>query len=67
MNLLLNPLAPQDHIPLGITWVTSQLLKLVTALFNPVPLDTIMILKDQLPTAVLVNGGNLLPALHPIR
>ncbi len=39
MDLLLNPLAPQDYIPLGITWVASWLLELVAALFNPVPLD----------------------------
>jgi hypothetical protein len=63
MESLLNPLASQDHIPLGITWVTSQLLELVAALFYPVPLGVIVILKDPL---VVVEGWNLLSALHPV-
>jgi len=32
VDSLLNPLAPQDHFPLGITWVAHQLLELVAAL-----------------------------------
>jgi len=43
MDLLLNLIAPQDHIPLGITWVASGLLELEAALLNPVPLDIVMI------------------------
>jgi hypothetical protein len=63
MDSLLNPLAAQDHFPLGITWGASWLPELVAALLNPVPLHIIVILKDQLSTTVLVVGWNLLPAL----
>jgi len=41
MDLLLNPLASQDHIPLGITWSAGWLLKFVAALLYPVPLDIV--------------------------
>ncbi len=61
MDSLLNLPASQDYIPLGINWVASCLLELVAALLDPVPLDIIMIPKDQLPTVVLVKGCNLLP------
>jgi hypothetical protein len=54
IDSLLNPLAPQDHIPLGITWVASWLLELITALLNPVPLQVVLFLRDQLTTMVLV-------------
>jgi hypothetical protein len=67
MDSLLNLLAPQDHIPLGITWVASQLLEFITALFGPVPLHIIAIPKDHLPTTGLLEGCNLFPALCPIR
>jgi hypothetical protein len=66
MDSLLNLLAPQDHIPLGITWVASWLLELAATLFDSVPLDIIMVLKDQLPRTVLIEGCNLYPTLSPI-
>jgi hypothetical protein len=46
--------------------VTSGLLELVAALFDPVPLDIIVVLKDQLPRTVLIEGCTLYPALNPI-
>jgi len=45
MILLLDPLAPQEHYPLGITWVASWLFKLVAALFDPVLLHVIILSK----------------------
>jgi hypothetical protein len=39
------------------------MLKLVTAPFNPVSFDIIMVLQDKLPTTVLIEGCHLLPAL----
>jgi len=39
----MNPLVPQDHIPLGITWITSGLLELVASLLHPVSLHVIVI------------------------
>jgi hypothetical protein len=53
MDSLLNLLAPKDHIPLGITWVASQLLEFITALFGPVPFHIIVIPKDHLFTSAL--------------
>jgi len=66
MDPLLNPLASQDHVPLGITWVASWLLELVAALFNPVLLHIFMVMKNKLTGTVLVNGCHLVPALSPI-
>jgi hypothetical protein len=66
MDLLLNPLATQDHTPLEITWSAGWLLEFVAALLYPVPLDIIMIPKDQLTTSGLVEGCNLCPTLHRI-
>jgi hypothetical protein len=66
MDSLLNPLAPQDNITLGITRDTSWLLKFVAALLDPVPLHIVTIPKDQLTTMVLVEGCNLYSTLSPI-
>jgi hypothetical protein len=63
---LLNPLVYQDHIPLGIICIASWLLELVAALFDPVMLPVILILKDLISTVLLVEGDNLLPGMHPI-
>jgi hypothetical protein len=54
-----NLLAPQDHNPLGITWGASQLLKLVTALVRPVPLDVMMVSEQILTAPCLVQHRNL--------
>jgi hypothetical protein len=63
----MNPLAPQDHVPLGITWVASGFPELVTALVHPVPLDIVMVLEHHLTTPSLVERRNLLPRLSSIR
>jgi len=61
-----NPLAPQDHVPLGITWGASRLLKLVAALVRPVPLDVVVVSEQTLTAPCLVKRRNLLPRLSPI-
>ena len=66
MDLLLNLLASQDHIPLGITWSASRLLELVAALLYPVSLHVIMIPKDQFAATRLVEDCNFGPTLCPI-
>jgi hypothetical protein len=66
MDSLLDPLAPQDHIPLGITWVASWLFKLVAALFNPVPLHIIVLPNRQFTSRDLIEPCHLCPALSPI-
>ena len=62
----MNPLAPQDHVPLGITWGASGFLKLVAALVNPVPLDVIMVSGHHLTATSLAEYCNLLPHMSPI-
>ena len=62
----MNPLATQDHVPLGITWVAHRLLKLVATLIDPVSLHILVISKHQLTTLLLVEKSKLLPALSPI-
>jgi hypothetical protein len=66
MDSLLNPLASQDHIPLGITCCADRLLELEATLLYPVSLHIIMIQKDQLTTSRLVEGCNFGPTLCPI-
>ena len=66
MDSPLNPLASQDHVPLGITLVASRLLELVTALFDPVPLNIFVVTKNKLTGTVLVKGCHLNPPLSPI-
>jgi hypothetical protein len=63
---LLNPLASQDHDPLGIPWVAHELFKLVATLIHPVSLHVIVIMKHFLSAAMLVHGCNLLPQLSPL-
>jgi hypothetical protein len=63
---VLNPLAMQDHVPLGITWVAHWLLELFATFIDPVLLDILVIPKHQLTTLLLVEKSNLLPALSPI-
>ena len=62
----MNPLATQDHVPLGIAWVARQLLEPVAALIDPVSLDILIIPKHELTTLLLVEKSNLLPGLSPI-
>jgi len=62
-----NPLTPQDHDPLEITWVAGGFLELVTALVHPVPLDVIVVLEQHLTAPSLVECRNLLPRLSPTR
>jgi len=66
MDPLLDALAPQDHVPLGITWVASWLFKLVAALFNPVPLYVIVLPNCQFTSPDLIKPCHLRPALSPI-
>ena len=63
----MNPLTPQDHDPLEITWVAGGFLELVTALVHPVPLDVIVVLEQHLTAPSLVECRNLLPRLSPTR
>jgi hypothetical protein len=64
VNSLLSPLAPQDHIPLGITWVASQLLEFITALLDPVLFHIIVIPKDN-PHYGAGRGLQPLPSTVP--
>ena len=66
MDSLLNPLASQDHIPLGITCCASGFLEFVAALLYPVSLHVIVIPKDQLAASRLVEGCNFGPTLRPV-
>jgi hypothetical protein len=66
MDLVLNLLASQDLIPLGITCSADRFLEFVAVLLYPVPLDIIMILKDQFTTLHLIEGCNFSPTLCPI-
>jgi hypothetical protein len=66
MDSLLNSLASQDHIPLGITCSAGRLLELEATLLYPVSLHVIMIPKDQLAASRLVEGCNFGPTLRPI-
>ena len=66
LDSLMNPLAPQDHIPLGITWVTLWHFKLLAALLDPVLLNIIMAPQVQLPTTVLIEGCKIYSALSTI-
>jgi hypothetical protein len=61
-----NPLVPQDHVPLGIAWGASWLLKLVTALVRPVPLGVVVVSERTLTAPCLVERRNLLPHMSPI-
>jgi hypothetical protein len=58
-----NPLAPQDHVPLGITWGAS---KFIATFVHPVPHDVIMVSEQHLTALSPVERRNLLPCLSPI-
>ena len=58
----MDPLAPQDQVPLVITWVASGLLVLITTLLHPVLLYIFVIAKSQLPRTKLVQRCYLLPS-----
>jgi hypothetical protein len=62
----LNPLAPQDYVPLGITCGASGFLEFITTLVHPVPLHVIMFSEQHLTATNLVKCRNLLPCLRHV-